>query len=122
MNWNDITHTMQPVITYAVEALIGALALYVLQAVGRVLPKVKAAYEARTTASQREALHKIALEAFAFAETTWKDTGGPSKLSAAMGYVSKRLREVGIAITPEEIEAAVHHAWLTFNPDKKDPK
>jgi len=108
----QIIEVIQPYIITIVTALIGAVFAFLSYEAKQIKPKLQAWLDARTTASQREALHRIGQEAFAFAETTWKTLDGNAKLDKALTYATRRLKEVGIEMSPEEIEAAVHDAWL----------
>lgn len=116
---NMIIEAAQPYITAIVVALIGALTSVVLVGIKKLQQKGEAWLEARTTSTQRDTLHKIAQEAFAHAETAWKDWGGPDKLQAAFDYASKQLRDNGVTMNSDEIKAAIHAAWLKFDQEQK---
>ncbi|MEW4371759.1 phage holin, LLH family [Paenibacillus kandeliae] len=67
-----------------------------------VLAKVNDSLEARTTAAQRETIHKVAGEAFALAQTAFKELGGEAKMKKALDYVLKQLGQKGISISVQE--------------------
>ncbi|MDI3257569.1 MAG: phage holin, LLH family [Kyrpidia sp.] len=88
---------------------LAALALALLHVAGR---RVADYLRLHTTRAQRDLLACLAREAFSFAETVYKQYNGPAKLEQAMGYLSERLRQHGVTVTPEEMRAAVEQAWL----------
>lgn len=71
-------------------------------------------FESRTTASQRETLHRLAEEAYARAEKI-----GRNKLYVAIEYVTKHMQQKGIPISEEEIRAAIEKAWIQFDRKNK---
>lgn len=100
---------------YATEiilALIGLLAVYVKIWLDGLKKKAEAYYDARTTAAQRETLERLGWEAFAFAETVYREMKGPDKLAEAVKYLEDKALRLGINITFEEARAAVEKAWL----------
>lgn len=109
---------IQPYIDAVVTALIGLLAALLVAGITSVRKKVEAWLEARTTDQQREALHKIAQEAYALVEAQFKGSGAERKLEEAKGYLLQRLNALGISLTDEEIRAAIEKAWLEFGNKK----
>jgi hypothetical protein len=100
---------------YATEiilALIGLLVVYVKIWLDKLKKKAEAYYEARTTAAHREIIAGLGAEAFAFAETVFRDLKGPDKLAEAVKYMEDKARRLGINIAFEEARAAVEKAWL----------
>lgn len=106
---------IQPYITGIVQALVGLLATAVVALLISLRQKVSNWIKSKTTVNQREMLHKFSLEAFAFAETAFKDAGGNEKLTAAYGYLSRRAKEHGIEISALEIEVIIEKSVLEFN-------
>ncbi|GIP38622.1 hypothetical protein J31TS4_19020 [Paenibacillus sp. J31TS4] len=106
---------IQPYVSTIVDALLGLLVAVLVAAVLTVKQKVEAWLEQRTTAQQRETLHRLAKEAFAFAESIYKDVNGDRKLKAAEGYLLSRLELIGIKLTDAEIRAAVEKAVIEYN-------
>jgi LL-H family phage holin len=110
---------IQPYIVPVLQALVGLLVTILIAAVVSLRQKINTWVESRTTAAQRESLHKFSLEAFAFAETVFKDSNGPEKLTAAYGYLSRRAKENGIKIDEAEIRAIIEKSVLDFNAGMK---
>lgn len=110
---------LQPYISTIGEALAGLLVVVVLTAVGVLRGKVNEWMATRTTAAQREILHKIAAEGAALAETSWKEGGGPEKMKAAMKYVENMLNRHGIEFDPMSVQAAIEKAVQDFNAQVK---
>jgi hypothetical protein len=115
----QIAKELQPVVLTVVTALIGLLTTYALIGIRKLQQKGEAWLEARTTSTQRDTLHKIAQEAFAHAETAWKDWDGQDKLQAAFDYASRQLKGAGVNVTSDEMKAAIHAAWLKYDQEQK---
>lgn len=98
--------------TEIILTVIGIIAVYVRIWLNDLKKKAEAYYQARTTAAQRITLDVLGKEAFAFAETVYKETKGPDKLAEAVKYLEDKARRLGISITFEEARAAVEKAWL----------
>jgi hypothetical protein len=109
----------QPYITGIIQALVGLLVTILIAAAVSLRQKINVWMESRTTAAQRESLHKFSLEAFAFAETVFKDSNGPDKLNAAYGYLYRRAKQYGIEISETEIKAIIEKSVLDFNASLK---
>ncbi|MEK5320322.1 phage holin, LLH family [Paenibacillus sp. FSL L8-0644] len=75
--------------------------------------------EARTTAAQREIIHKIAGEGFAFAQTAFKEAGGERKLQEALQYASLTLSSQGIVVSQVELKSAIEKAYLEYKAKTK---
>ncbi|MEK4732307.1 phage holin, LLH family [Paenibacillus sp. FSL L8-0641] len=75
--------------------------------------------EARTTAAQREVIHKIAGEGFAFAQTAFKEAGGERKLQEALQYASLTLSSQGIVVSQAELRSAIEKAYLEYKAKTK---
>lgn len=112
---NQIIEVLQPIVITVVTAIVGLLASYALVAVNKLKDRAAAWLDARTTESDRQTLHKIAQEAFAYAETAFTTPAGDNKLEAALGYAIDKLQAVGIQLSQEEIKAAIHDAWLKYD-------
>lgn len=107
-----IVEAAQPYITLIVKAVIGALAAVLLAAVGVIRSKVVNYLDSKTDDKQRELLHKIAGEAFAYAETVYRSEASQVKLAQAMEYAAQQLGRRGIPVTADEIRAAIEAAYL----------
>ncbi|MBB6670296.1 phage holin, LLH family [Cohnella nanjingensis] len=105
----------QPYITGIVQALVGILVLFVLGGASLLGGRVSKWLGARTTAAQREILHRLAAEAAALAESLYNEAGGPTKLNAAITYVLDRAKQLGIDVSRESIRAAIEKAVQDYN-------
>ncbi len=113
-----IVQAAQPYITAIVTAIIGVLATMVIAGLKQVQTKVDKWLEARTIAAQRETIHKVAGEAFALAQTAFKDLGGDAKLQEALSYALKQLGSRGISVSAQEVQAAIEKAYLEYYKNK----
>lgn len=104
----------QPYITAVVVAIVGVLATVILRTISLLQVKADSWFDAKISVSQRELLHKISTEGFAYAQTVYKDLGGADKLQQALAYASDQLEVRGIKVAPEEIRAAVEKAYLAY--------
>ncbi|WP_051236805.1 phage holin [Paenibacillus pinihumi] len=102
---------------YVQSVLLGVLSLLTAIVTGALFEARKRVLlwlDTRTSNEQRELLHKLAGEAFSFAETVYKEAGGPAKLEQAYQYLSKRLQERGIELEHEDIRSAIEKAVLEY--------
>lgn len=107
-----IVEAAQPYITTIVTAVVGALAAVLLAAVGVIKARAVTYLDSKLDATQRELLHKVAGEAYAYAETVYKSAESQIKLSQALEYATQQLGSRGIKVTPTEIRAAIEAAYL----------
>ncbi|MDQ0046051.1 LL-H family phage holin [Paenibacillus polymyxa] len=114
-----IIETVQPYVNTIVTAAAGVLTAFVLGGLNRLKTKVNVWLEARTTAAQREVIHKVAGEAFALAQTAFKEAGGERKLQEALQYTTLRLAEQGITVSAVEIRSAIEKAYLEYKAKTK---
>lgn len=114
-----IIETVQPYVSTVVTAAAGVLTAFVLGGLNKLKTKVNVWLEARTTAVQREVIHKIAGEGFAFAQTAFKQAGGERKLQEALQYATLRLTEQGITVSVVELQAAIEKAYLEYKAKTK---
>lgn len=108
----DIMDQAQPYISSIVVAIIGLLATVIIGAVNKLKKKASDYFDANLSVKQRELLHKVASEAFAYAETMYKEYNGDDKMKEAYSYVSEKLGDAGLSISPQEIRAAIEKAWV----------
>ncbi|WP_020615722.1 phage holin [Paenibacillus daejeonensis] len=113
---------LQPHIGAIGDALVSILVVVLLGIAATLRTKVNEWLASRTTAAQREILHKLAAEGAALAETTWREKGGPEKLSDAVKYVEGMLRKNGIEFDPLSIQAAIEKAVQDFNAQQQKEK
>ncbi|MFF2910025.1 phage holin, LLH family [Paenibacillus sp. NPDC057934] len=117
----SIIDGVQPYVTNIVLAVVGVLATVILRTVALLQQKANSWFDARLSVSQRELLHKVAAEAFAYAETVYKDKQNQVKLAQALEYATQQLGCRGIKIKPIEIRAAIEKAWYEYEgKDKKN--
>lgn len=105
---------IHPYILALLQAVLLALGGVVITAVLKGKGYVVNWLQAHATAKQRDTLHRLGEEAFAFAKTVYVNSDGPSKLAAAMAYFSSRLKEQGINVTPDEMRAVIEKAYLGY--------
>ncbi|MEE4561536.1 phage holin, LLH family [Paenibacillus polymyxa] len=115
----NVIETIQPAISTIVTAIVGVLVTFALAGINTLKNKANNWLDARTTAAQREVIHKVAGEAFALAQTTFKDAGGVHKMQEALQYASLRLTEQGIIVSPTELQAAIEKAYLEYKAKTK---
>ncbi|MCF2717897.1 hypothetical protein LWE69_11970 [Paenibacillus sp. UKAQ_18] len=115
----NVIETIQPAISTIVTAIVGVLVTFALAGINTLKNKANAWLDARTTAAQRDVIHKVAGEAFALAQTTFKDVGGVRKMQEALQYASLRLTEQGIVVSPTELQAAIEKAYLEYKAKTK---
>ncbi|WP_226000878.1 phage holin, LLH family [Paenibacillus sp. BJ-4] len=115
----NVIETIQPAINTIVTAIVGVLVTFALAGINTLKNKANAWLDARTTAAQREVIHKVAGEAFALAQTTFKDVGGVRKMQEALQYASLRLTEQGIVVSSTELQAAIEKAYLEYKAKTK---
>ncbi|PNQ78855.1 phage holin, LLH family [Paenibacillus sp. F4] len=115
----NVIETIQPAINTIVTAILGVLVTFALAGINTLKNKANNWLDARTTAAQREVIHKVAGEAFALAQTTFKDAGGVRKMQEALQYASLRLTEQGIVVSSTELQAAIEKAYLEYKAKTK---
>lgn len=115
----NIMDQIQPYVVQVVSALISILALIVLSFLALLRTRVNLWIDTKISASQRDLIHKIANEAFAYVEATMTTESGRNKLNQAFIYTSEKLGKLGIQVTTEEINAAIEKAVLEYNSNKK---
>lgn len=111
----SIIAAAQPYMTAIATALIGLLATILLAAIARLRANVEAWLVARTSAAKRDLLHKLAAEAYAWAEQQYGQGSGQVKLPEAVRYVLERLRLDKIGLSAEDVTAAVQKAWAELD-------
>lgn len=118
----EIMEQAQPYIISIVTALFGILATIITGSIQKAQKKAEAYYKAHTNEKDRELLHKIGKEAFAWAETIYKEYEGDVKLNKAYEYASDKLKSVGIDVSGDEIRAAIEKAVVDYKAQKAGGK
>jgi len=108
----NIWEHIQPALATIVIALVGILTTVILSLLALLKTRVNLWIDTKTSASQRDLLHKICNEAFAHAETLFQGQGAVRKMNEALQYASDKLGRLGIKVSTEELKAAIHDAWL----------
>jgi DNA polymerase III delta prime subunit len=110
---------IQPYITGVAQAILGLLATVVIGFILLQKKRFDKWMESKTTVSQRDSIHKFSLEAFAFAESIFKQSNGPEKFQVAYTYLLNRLKEHGINISEDEIKAIIEKSVIDANATTK---
>ncbi|WP_420538955.1 hypothetical protein ACN92M_13525 [Paenibacillus polymyxa] len=105
MQTQTIIENVQPYVNTIVTAAAGVLTAFVLGGLNKLKTKVNVWLEARTSAAQREVIHKIA--------------GEERKLQEALQYATLRLAEQGITVSVVELQAAIEKAYLEYKAKTK---
>jgi LL-H family phage holin len=113
--WNDVS----PMLSQLVIEIIKILTVVVLSGLGLLSFKIKSAIDSVKDKNQREMFHKIANEAFSYAEATFKSETSRNKMTQAFMYASSKLGDIGIKVSDKEITAAIEKACLDYNAKKK---
>lgn len=114
----DFIEQVQPYIVSIVVAIIGVLTTMLLGFISNLKTRVNVWIDTKTSASQREILHKVASEAFSHAEAYFKAESSQAKMNQALDYASKKLANLGVKMTTDEIKAAIEKACLEYNANK----
>ncbi|MFC3802734.1 phage holin [Cohnella sp. GCM10012308] len=107
---NDWGAFMTALANHLLELIFAVLVAYAVSLRNRFT----AWLNARTTAAQRETLHKLATEAAALAESMMGGGAGALKLDKAIKYVSDRAATLGIKVSEQSIRAAIEKAVLDY--------
>ncbi|KYG95672.1 phage holin, LLH family [Paenibacillus polymyxa] len=114
-----IIETVQPYVNTIATAAAGVLTAFILGGLNKLKTKVNVWLDARTTDAQREVIHKVSGEAFALAQTAFKEAGGERKLQEALQYASRTLTSQGIAVSQVELKSAIEKAYLEYKAKTK---
>lgn len=106
---------MQSYIDQIVQALVGLLVVLALGVIASLRGRISAWLAARTSAQERELLHRLAEEGMALAEAKLRGIGAAEKLDAALQYALGRLRGLGLKIDVLTVRAAIEKAVLDYN-------
>ena len=90
---------LEPYLTQGLTMLVQIAALAVFYGLYLARRKLTEYLDAHLDARQREVLHVIAREAYAFAETTYRELKGHEKLSHALDYLEQRRRQKASRLT-----------------------
>ncbi|SEI74706.1 phage holin, LLH family [Paenibacillus polymyxa] len=115
----NVIETIQPAISTIVTAIVGVLVTFALAGINTLKNRANNWLDARTTDAQREVIHKVAGEAFALAQTAFKEAGGERKLQEALQYASLTLSSQGIVVSQVELKSAIEKAYLEYKTKTK---
>lgn len=116
---NEVFESIQPQLSAILVAIIGVFVTLVLALVARLQKRLILWIDSKTSVSDRELIYKVAGEAFALAEKSFKTSTGQAKLNFAYSYASELLIKAGIKITNDEIKAAIEKSVLEYNVKSK---
>lgn len=91
-----IIEQIQPYVSTIVLAVVGLLAYVILGAINLVKAKAGAYFDTKLTAVQRELLHWIAGEAYAYAEPAFRGAGGGPNYQKRYSMLRSSLRSAGL--------------------------
>ena len=78
-----------------------------------LLPKINEYIDAHVSEKTQKVILELGAEAFAYAETVFRDKGGAEKLDEALKYFNQNMSRYGLTnLTVEAIRAAIEKAWL----------
>lgn len=103
---------LTPYISEGLTILVQIAALAVFYGLAILKRKTEAYIAAHTDAKQAELLHLLAREAYAFAETAYRDLAGHEKLSHALDYLEQQAKAKGIPFDADAAKTAIEKAWL----------
>lgn len=90
--------------------LVVIIGLFLLR---KLKGRMEAFYDAHTTTQQRALLGQIGREAFAFAETVYREYDGPAKMNEAIKYLLDAGSKLGLQeISLTDARAVIESAWL----------
>lgn len=77
------------------------------------LPKIESWIETNVNATTKKLIQDLGSEAFAYAETVYREKNGADKLQEALAYFNSHMSKYGLAnLTSDVVRAAVERAWL----------
>jgi hypothetical protein len=76
-------------------------------------PKIDEWITSHISANHRQMIQDLGHEAFAYAETVYRDKNGADKLHEALAYFQAHMDKCGLTnLTYDTIRAAIERAWL----------
>lgn len=111
-----------PYLSQGLSIILQIAALVLFYGLVMLKKKVEEYFSAHLNAKQLELLHTIGREAYAFAETTYRELNGAEKMSAALDYFERRAREKGIPFDAAQAKQAIEQAWLEVEGAQKKTK
>jgi hypothetical protein len=100
-----------PYLVQGLTILLQIAALFLFYGLVMLRKKAEAYFAAHLDAKQLELLQTISREAYAFAETTYRELNGAEKMSAALDYFERRAKEKGIPFDAESARLTIEKAW-----------
>jgi hypothetical protein len=95
------------------SVLLQAAVLVVIILVRNLKKRLETYYNAHSTAQERQLLSQIGREAFAYAETVYRDYDGPAKMNEAIKYLLDTGANSGLKDIPlTSARAVIESAWL----------
>lgn len=103
---------MESLQQHLAEAIATIIAGVIIALARTVQVKINQYLEVKTTKEQRETLDNIAHDAWAFAETVYREKKGQEKMAEAYRYFEHQANEAGIPITADMIRAKIEKYWF----------
>jgi LL-H family phage holin len=108
---------MLDLINQLIPELLALLALVIVYCVRSGikawLPKIEEYINAHISARTQQVILELGVEAFAYAETVFREKNGAEKLNEALKYFNANMSRYGLSnLTAEAIRAAIEKAWL----------
>lgn len=114
-----IVQNLTPILVSVIVLLLGAIATAAGRIAGKAVKALAAKAEvwliSHSNEAERALIHKLAAEAFTFAETVYKEHNGDRKLDEARTYLVSLLHRYGINITEAELKAVIEKAVQEYN-------
>lgn len=101
----------------ALPTLFYLLALVIIFYGRRLLkvwvPKIESWIEANINETTKKIIQDLGQEAFAYAETVYREKNGAEKLKEALAYFNQHMSKYGLTnLNTDVIRAAIERAWL----------
>lgn len=110
---------IMPYVSQGLTILIQIAALAAFYGLFLLRDRLRQYISTHLNAKQAEMLSTLGVEAYAFAETVYKQLSGPDKLSHALDYFQKQAQDRGIPFDAESARAAIERAWLEMQAKQK---
>ena len=103
---------IMPYVSDLLSIILQIAALAIVYGLVALKKKAEELIHTRLTAQQAQMIELLGREAFSFAETVYRELGGPDKLSHALDYFEQQARARGIPFDADVARAAIERAWL----------
>ncbi|PWK13898.1 phage holin, LLH family [Tumebacillus permanentifrigoris] len=108
-----MTDSWMSLVQQGTTVLVQIAVLVVIILVRTVKKRLETYYTSHTTVQQRQLLSQFGREAFAYAETVYRDYDGPAKMNEAIKYLLDTGESAGMKDIPlTSARAVIESAWL----------